>query len=660
MDRDQRQLAFWRLPAALMFILGVVVAPAAAQQGTVAGRVQDSSTGLALPAAQVYLSALDIGVLTQANGRYVLLNVPPGNHTITAERIGYQTVSQQVTVSAGGTAVADFNLAEQALQLNELIITGTPGGTQRRALGNVVSRLDAAAVTESAPIVNVEQLVSTRVPGLATISAGGFVGSGAADLRIRGSSSVGLANDPLIYIDGVRVTTERTESRRIATSRLNDINPEDIESIEVIKGPAASTLYGTEASNGVIQIITKRGTTGAPRFDASVELGANYMADPAGKMFTNYATSATGELLQMNMAEAYEARNGKSLFQNGLIQKYSISAQGGTDVVRYFASYNRSDQEGPVSWNHDLTQTGRLNLDLTVNEQVSFGLNASIMSGFTRTEGDFWVQTMRGSPLGAADYGGVDTPLQGWGSLTPEALRDYNEWAYETQRKNFVATGRFTPWPWLQTRVVGGVDHTDQVDLYTVFREPDAPNGIWGNNGLGTRDVDDRVTQLSTLDASATASYDLTAQLGTATSVGFQYYKRQVWNTSLSGDEFATEALSTVGAAARTSASENEFTNVTVGSYVQEQFDWEDRIFLTGAVRFDQNSAFGADYGVQIYPKVSAAWVVSDESFWNFDFMNQLRLRGAWGAAGRLRGATAVPAHDGAGQPAHPHAQLLR
>ena len=622
------------------FAVSLVVALASAAQsveaqGVISGTAEDARTGLPVGSVQISITNLDIGVLSAASGVYQLPNVPPGSHTVTAQRLGYQTVTVEVTVAAGQTAVADFQLDQAALQLDEVIVTGTAGGTQRRAIGNVVERMDAAAITDMAPVVSVEQLLSTRVPGLAMMSAGGFVGAGEASIRIRGSSSPGLPNDPLVYVDGVRMNADRAEGRRQTTGRLNDINPEDIASIEVIKGPAASTLYGTEASNGVIQIITKRGETGETTFDATVGLGLNYMTDPHGKIWTNYDRTPSGDLLQMHMLDAYKARTGDDLFRYGALQEYSLSARGGTDLFRYFASFNRNDQDGIVSWNWDQRTTGRVNLDITASDMVTIGLNGSMMSGQTRLVGDLWRQTMSGTPLSAVDYGGQESILMGWGGRTPAGLRDGQEWLFDTERKNTSVQVNFQPFEWFQNRLTAGIDLTDQRETNTIFREADAPNGIWGGTGRGRRRITGIETQLKSLDYSGTASFDLTDQLGSATSVGFQYYQKKTWENFSEGEEFATEFLSTVGAAARTEADEDRLENVTAGAYVQQVFDWEDRIFLTGAVRFDENSAFGVDYGAQTYPKVSATWVMSESSFWNVDFLNPLRLRGAWGAAGR-------------------------
>lgn len=622
------------LTFATVLVLGIGAPPIHGQQGVITGSAEDARSGQPLASVQLSISTLDIGVLSDAGGGYQLTSVPPGTHTLTAQRLGYETVNQQVTVAAGQTVVADIELTQAALQLDAVVVTGTAGGTQRRAIGNVVDRVDAVSVQEVTPVTNVEQLLGTRVPGLAMQAAGGTIGGGQSQIRIRGSASVGLPNDPLVYIDGVRMNIDRTEGRRQTTGRLNDINPEDIESIEVIKGPAAATLYGTEASNGVIQIITKRGAAGDVQFDASIGLGTNWLMDPANQVFPNYAT-IDGQRYVMNIVEAEEQRFGEPLFRYGALQEYSLAARGGTDRIRYFASFNRNDQDGWVDWNWDLRQTGRLNLDLTVNDRLSVAVNGSMMSGLTRLAGDFWVQTMRGSPRTAVDFGGAESPLRGFGSRTPEAQRDGQEWMFDTERKNASVSVQFSPWPWFQNRLIAGVDLTDQVETNTVFRESNAPNGLWRSTGLGSRDVLGLETQLKTFDYSGTVNYDLTPQLGTATSVGFQFYEKKTWDVRAQGDEFATEALSTVGAAARLTAFEDIVENVTVGFYVQEQFSWEDRIFLTGAVRIDENSAFGTDFGSQTYPKVSGTWVLSEESFWNLDFLNPLRVRGAWGAAGR-------------------------
>ena len=638
-----------RVLGALAAVILIAATGLAAQQvGTITGLVTDSRTGQPVVSVQIFIQGLDLGGLTQQNGRYLLQIVPAGTHELSVARIGYGTVTQQVTVGAGQTVTLNFAIIEQALALDEIIVTGTAGGTQRRAIGNVVERLDVVELQEITPVTSIEQMLSMRVPGLTMQSAGGTIGGNDAQIRIRGSASVGLSNDPLVYIDGVRMNIDHQGDRTVRVGRLNDINPEDIESVEVIKGPAAATLYGTEASNGVIQIITKRGAQGDVQFNVGVGLGANYLRDPASQMFTNYGTAVNGDLIQMNIHDAEIKRFGRSLFRNGLVQQYSLSAQGGTERIRYFAAFNRNDQDGWIRWNWDKSSTGRLNLDLTVNDRFSVGVNASMMSGETRLPGALWSQTMRGSPETALDFGGILHELRGFGNRTPEIYEFDERHLFNTERKNVSVQANWAPVPWLQTRLIWGVDLTDQIENKTVFREVGfaaipgisaevfaAPDGLQGSRGLGSREVNSLETQLTTLDYSGTVSYDLTNRIGTATSFGFQYYKKNVWDIQASGEEFATSALSTVGAAAKFSAFEDRIENVTVGFYVQETLSWQDRLFLTGAVRRDENSAFGTDFGAQTYPKVSGTWVLSEEPFWNLDLLNPLRVRGAWGKAGK-------------------------
>ncbi len=160
--------------------LGVLAAAAllgasglAAQTGSVAGRVIDARSGQTIPAAQVFISDLDIGVLTQQNGSYILLNVPVGNQTVTVQRIGYGEQSQTVQVQAGQTAVLDFRISEEALQLQEVVVTGTAGGTQRRALGNSIETVSAADITEQAAVPSIQTLMSARTPGLRFSSSQG-------------------------------------------------------------------------------------------------------------------------------------------------------------------------------------------------------------------------------------------------------------------------------------------------------------------------------------------------------------------------------------------------------------------------------------------------------------------------------------------------------
>jgi TonB-dependent SusC/RagA subfamily outer membrane receptor len=194
---------------------------------------------------------------------------------------------------------------------------------------------------EVAPARSVEQLIGARTPGLIVLPSTGQVGTG-AQLRVRAASSLTLSNDPIIYIDGVRMdaSAARGPVQRggAGASRLNDVSAEDIESIEVIKGPAAATLYGTEASNGVIQIITKRGKSGKAQFGFTTRQGSNWLANPEGRAGMLYAPgTGGGPPIGFNLYQ-HEVENGKGpIFSTGQ-QGYQGNVTGGTDASRYYLS----------------------------------------------------------------------------------------------------------------------------------------------------------------------------------------------------------------------------------------------------------------------------------------------------------------------------------
>ncbi|MEE3136728.1 MAG: TonB-dependent receptor plug domain-containing protein, partial [Gemmatimonadota bacterium] len=245
---------------ALVALPALLAVPAQAQTGQIVGQVTDGQSGAPLSEVQVYIPGTGLGSLTRQDGRYILLNVAPGTYELTGERIGLGAVTQQITVAAGQTLQADFTMTSVALGLDEIVVTGTAGASRRREIGNVVSQLNAVDVPD-APL-SITDMLQGVAPGL-ELYGGGAVGQSKI-IRLRGVNSAALNDHPMIYVDGVRIRSrpfpdanppDRRGGRsgNIAVSPLDQINPSDIERIEIIKGSAATTLYGTEASGGVIQ-----------------------------------------------------------------------------------------------------------------------------------------------------------------------------------------------------------------------------------------------------------------------------------------------------------------------------------------------------------------------------------------------------------------------
>src|SRR5437879_8056210 len=252
-------------------------APAAAQQGTITGQVTDQTSGQPLVGARVSVVGTSLVTISRAEGRYRIPNVPAGAAKVRATFIGYAAASQSVTVGPDETATADLALVLTPYSHDEVVVTAT-GEQTKRQVGNVISTIQADSLVLTSPIANMNDLLNAKAPGVEVL-AGNLTGAGAR-VRIRGTNSLSLNNEPLYIIDGIRMTSgNRSDAASTIgiggtnPSRVNDINPDEIESIDVVKGPAASTLYGTAATNGVVVIKTKRSTPGPAKFNAFVETG---------------------------------------------------------------------------------------------------------------------------------------------------------------------------------------------------------------------------------------------------------------------------------------------------------------------------------------------------------------------------------------------------
>src|SRR5437773_640844 len=259
--------------AAIVVCVGV---PAIAAQGTgtIRGRVTDALTGRAVDGVQVFIAGTELGTLTNADGRYQF-SVRAGPLELHTRRVGYASLTRRVTVTPGEATDADFELRQAALALDAVVVTGAGAETEKRKLGNTVTTIDASTL-RNAPVSSFSEQLAARDPAVSVLPSGGLAGEG-AQIRIRGAASLTQANEPIVYVDGVRVNRGGGFGDFVGTggggypSRLDDINPEAIERIEVLKGAAAATLYGTEASAGAIQIFTKTGARGAPSFDFTTE-----------------------------------------------------------------------------------------------------------------------------------------------------------------------------------------------------------------------------------------------------------------------------------------------------------------------------------------------------------------------------------------------------
>jgi TonB-linked SusC/RagA family outer membrane protein len=621
---------------------------AQAQTGRVTGQVTDSASARPLNGVEVVVidqgGRVSTSARTDQQGRYALTNVG-GETRLRARTLGYAPKDRVVTVRPGETVTADFALTMRSIQLDQVVVTGTGGAVERRAVGNVIETIDAQSVMQTSAPRSVEQLIGARTPGVIVLPATGQIGTG-AQLRIRSVGSLSLTTDPIVYVDGVRIDADpsRGPAQRggAGASRLNDINPEDIESIEVLKGPAAATLYGTEASNGVVQIITKRGRNGLAQWEFSTRQGTNWLANPEGRAGQLWARDSTGKLVSFNLYRRELDQGHGPIFTNGNNQGYALNLSGGTNVTRYYLSTNFDHDIGIVPWNWEKKFAARANIDVEPNTKLRLQGSLGHVRDRIRLAQPGEINPDPFSNLVWGRYSLI--PTTGGFGFAPRALWDDVENHADNDRTTTSLTANYQPYSWFTHRLAVGLD-VNAENNWTLYPRETAENaGFYGANGLGSKSVERASRHFLTLDYAGNLKYSLGPSYELTTSVGLQHYRSEVSNITASGTTFPASPITTVSGTTTRTATEGYVANATVGMFVQQQVAWKNRLFLTAALRGDDNSAFGRDYSAAYYPKVSASWVVSEEPMWRdkFGFLSRalgdLRLRGAYGAAGTQPG----------------------
>ncbi|MDB4899047.1 MAG: TonB-dependent outer membrane protein SusC/RagA, partial [Gemmatimonadetes bacterium] len=473
----------------------------------------------------------------------------------------------------------------------------------------------------------------------------GRLGAGPS-IQIRGRSSVGLDNSPLLYIDGVRVNNATAAGpvgvrgrlggqASNVSGRLNDINPEDIESIEIIKGPAAATIYGTEAANGVIQVITKKGLSGRSQTSLSVQDGLISFRDAAGRVPTNYMTDASGNIIPWNGVQT-EADRGTPIFKTGQTRLYNLAQSGGRDVVRYHVSGTYENDLG-VEPNNSLRQFAfHGNINFAPSDRVDVGTSVNFVNISSHLGADVGVSPLLGAIAG---HSLLFPAARGfYPNFPPEVPQTLYDNAQGVNRFTGSATVSHRVTDWLTQRLVAGIDQTgDDSRAIEHFAGPDLAKFIGSTAATGAIGQTLRHNSIISLDYAASAKKSLGESLVATTSLGGQFFRTELNQSFLGGSGFPGQGVETVSAVSQPATStQTDTTNTTIGAYGQEQFAWRDRLYLTGAVRVDNNSAFGGQLKWVTYPKVSLAWVVSEEPFWmKNDLVNSLKLRAAYGESGR-------------------------
>lgn len=611
---------------ALSILLLLLPASLTGQEtGAVSGTVVEQGTQNPLSGAQISVEGLQIGTLTNESGQFTLRGVPTGSQTLRVQLIGYEQAEQTVTVDAGQTASVEFAIRTSAVEMEELVVTGTGGEVQRSQLGNTISTIDASQTVNNSPVTSVDELLQGRSAGVDVDFNSGTVGTGGT-INIRGTSSIALNSTPVVYIDGVRVDASADDEIYLGgqdISRLQDLNPSEIDRIEVVKGAAAATLYGTQGSNGVIQIFTKEGQAGETQWTFKVEQGFERLPTDTfpGRMFTQFVNPDNG----------FRARDPKQEVRNGHHQSYFLSARGGGGDARFYLSGSFERAEGSVTpkvnWNNDAA--GRVNLDVSLTEDLTLDSNVGVVFNQLRIpEGDNGLHGVYSSLDVGVPY--TATPERPYGERfgSFEAVQA-NKKVQTVLRSTSGITLRHNPSPELSQSLTFGFDwYNSEFSDYFPF----GYEGV--GHPQGSKEINDKRVQDLTLDYKATWSSDVSEEISSSLTVGTQGNFSNRVNVRSEGSQFPGPGTSTVNSAALTEGTETRVQEVNAGVFGQERIGFWDRLYLNLGLRADGNSAFGGEFTVALYPKASLAYNISNEDFWPSDVISTMKLRAAYGQSG--------------------------
>ena len=656
-----------RIAMAVALAGTVLAAPLAAQNATgiVTGRVLDSASRQPLSAVSVRVVGTSNGALTRADGSYTISLVGAGTQQVRASRIGFAASTRSVSVTAGGTVTADFVLGAQAAVLSDIVVTGY--GTQRReSITGSVATVNAEEANVGV-VTNAQQMLQGRVAGVQITTNNGEPGGG-SQVRIRGGTSIQASNDPLYVVDGVPLQNESsvagaaTPGVNAALNRnpLNSINPNDIESMTVLKDAAATAIYGSRGANGVVLIQTKRGSRGASALDYDTYVAASSAARHLDYLTGDqYRTFVTQQIAAKKLPASQAALNGTAntnwedaLLHTGYASNQNIAFSGGSTQTHYRSSLNYFDQKGVVIDNglkryqgrlnaQHAALDGRLNLDLNLTASRVNNTYLAMENGGGFTGGVFTNMAIFNPTLPIQVLDTATNTMKyyelGAGSQSvrnPVALADQILDQAPENRVLGNITGTLQLLSMLTAQTTLGADYTNSVRQTYVPRT--SPLGAEFN---GVARQAERSLQNLNFQQLLTA----TPKIGTRQELevvgGYEYSSFQNQGFEVISQGFITDAFTFNNFSAGTQAS-----SPAPVSYIQESklvsffsranYGFADKYFLTGVVRRDGSSRLAEGHKWSTFPAVSASWRVSNEDFMKSGRFSTLAIRAGWGRQG--------------------------
>lgn len=639
--------------------------------GTVSGK-----NGQGLPGVTVQVRNTNFATATEADGGYTLMvDLKGGRYSLDFSAVGYRSFSANLFLADDKSITQNAALTEDALKLDEVVVTGTSIGTTRKQLGNYISTVKADQLTRGATS-NVLAALQGKTAG-AQISQNSGDPAGGISVRLRGISTIFGSSEPLYIVDGVIVNnaTNRVTNTSgnydgnnfvgvIGQNRMSDINPADIERIEVLNGAAAAAIYGSRANAGVVQIFTKRGVSGAPsvNFSSSVmmsKLRKKVGVNRAPTKFGGSVDAQTQDILTpalVNKTNVTRYDYQDEIFSSGTGTDNNISVSGGKDKTKYYASANYFFNEGIVRNTDYRRFSFRLNLDQTISKYVSFniGLNYINSGANEKPDGNSFFSPLNSinilgnfHDIRTRDALGNLKAVGERGRTNPLSVIEDVKQRNETNRILANAGIKIRPFKNFTIDYTLGIDNYSQNG--TTFIPPFAYNvntAFFGGgpsldptlNGYAST-AGNTFFQINN-ELNATYQWNMGSDIGATTQVGYslQYEKNRYL---LFHGRGMAPFVQTVGGASTILPGADERSELSIsGAYIQQNFRYRNFLYLTGALRMDGSSVFGVDQRNQLYAKLSGSAILSDMDFWKKmpAFWTFFKLRAAYGESGNLTG----------------------
>jgi TonB-dependent SusC/RagA subfamily outer membrane receptor len=556
------------------------------------------------------------GTLSAKDGSFKLDGISPGEYIIKATYIGYKTFERPLQLKEDEILSLNINLIEDVIGLNQVVVTGVASRNEKAVADVAVARIDATELQKNNNYQDLDQMLVGKVPGVHLETSSGEVGI-SSRFTVRGGGGLNGNGQPIIYVDGIRIFSGQIDESRTHSnysiigsggeyiSSLSDLNTRDIQSIEVMKGPVGSALYGTNGSNGVILITTNRGKSDVDCFNVNFQstTGWNVLAD-------KYKSSEYVDADRMN-----------GLFRAGPINEYNLNLSGKHDIYSFYAGFSNRKEEGNIINSAMDRSSGRLNLDIIPSNEIAFKLSSNfIMDRHNQAQaGDnTW------SWWGAAFVTGNDSI--GLAGINTE---------FNSKRALLSAAIDYLPsfLQGLSSRAVIGYD------IYTYEGLQTTP---WGYNisgfPKGIKFLSNETFSSWNFDYNITYAYELMKNLQTRSIIGTQLYSNKIFGDILTTYNFPNKDLSNSGSGINLGGAYTDdwiLEQRQAGIFFQQEFNYDDVYFLNLAIRKDYSSVISKDAPSIFYPKLSGL-IRIDKLGLNIPYFNFIKLRGGYGESGQL------------------------